>query len=70
MSVATTNQLALEKIKQAIKDRGQSHADYARQKGLDYNTLAMVLGGRMKGTRGEAHRCMVALGLKKEVKNG
>lgn len=69
MSVATTNKLELKRIKQGFIDRGESQAEFARKNALDYNILNMVLSGRTKGVRGEAHRCMVVLGLKKEVNN-
>ncbi|OIP06958.1 MAG: hypothetical protein AUK53_11800 [Betaproteobacteria bacterium CG2_30_59_46] len=44
--------------------RGESVSDYCRRKGLDYDAMFMVLRGRSKGKRGEAHKVFVALGLK------
>ncbi|WP_310627067.1 DNA-binding protein [Limnohabitans sp.] len=69
MSVATaTNSERIKQVKADLVARGVSQADFARDHGLDYNTMQMVLQGRLKGTRGEAHRVMVALGLKKDMK--
>ncbi len=44
--------------------RGESVSDYCRRKGLNYDAMFMVLRGRSKGKRGEAHKVFVALGLK------
>ncbi|WP_310613054.1 DNA-binding protein [Limnohabitans sp.] len=69
MSVATaTNSERIKQVKADLVARGVSQVDFARDHGLDYNTMQMVLQGRLKGTRGEAHRVMVALGLKKDMK--
>lgn len=69
MSVATaTNSERIKQVKADLVARGVSQADFARDHGLDYNVMQMVLQGRLKGMRGEAHRVMVALGLKKDMK--
>ena len=70
MSLHTITPEAIEKARQGFKDRGESMMSYAKKHKLDYNSLQMVLQGRSKGVRGQAHKCMVALGLKKEVKHG
>jgi gp16 family phage-associated protein len=44
--------------------RGETISDFCRSKGLDYDAMNMVLRGRSKGKRGEAHKVFVALGLK------
>lgn len=65
MSLHTITPEAIEKVRQGFANRGESQADFARKNKLDYNSLQMVLQGRSKGNRGQAHKCMVALGLKK-----
>lgn len=70
MSLPTITQAAIERVKAGFRERGESQIDFARKHGLDYNVLSIVLQGRSKGVRGQAHKCMVALGLKKEAKRG
>jgi gp16 family phage-associated protein len=57
----------IAKIKQGFRDRGETVADFCRKNQLDYDVTQRVLQGRSKGVRGETHRAMVALGLKKAV---
>jgi gp16 family phage-associated protein len=68
VSLPTITSAAIEKARDGFKERGESQMAFARKHGLDYNTLSMVLQGRLKGYRGEARRCMIALGFRKEVK--
>lgn len=44
--------------------RGETISGWCAAKGLSYDATMMVLRGRAKGARGEAHNIMVALGLK------
>ncbi len=44
--------------------KGETILDWCKQKDLSYDSTMMVLRGRAQGRRGEAHRAMVALGLK------
>lgn len=44
--------------------KGETILDWCKQKGISYDSTMMVLRGRARGRRGEAHRAMVALGLK------
>lgn len=64
MSLTVTPQ-RLSSVRQQFKDRGESIADFCRKHGLDYDVTQRVLQGRSKGVRGQAHKAMVALGLKK-----
>ncbi|MCE2691654.1 MAG: helix-turn-helix domain-containing protein [Betaproteobacteria bacterium] len=58
----STEQLA--QAKKRITDTGQTLADWARKRDLDYNTVSLALQGRLKGLRGEGYRVCVALGLR------
>jgi len=42
-------------------------SEFARQLGVHKQTVYDVLAGRKKGTRGNAHKVAVALGLKEGV---
>ncbi|MFN9279395.1 MAG: hypothetical protein ACK6DW_06600 [Betaproteobacteria bacterium] len=55
----------LAQAKERITDTGQTVADCASKRDLDYNTVSLALQGRLKGLRGEAYRVCVALGLRK-----
>jgi len=62
-----TNQQTLQKIAAFRADlvgRGDTVASYCRRHNLDIDAMHMVLQGRTKGTRGNAHKIYVALGLK------
>jgi gp16 family phage-associated protein len=56
-------------VKTRFKAEGISIAAWSKVRGFNVLTVYRVLNGRLKGTRGEAHRIAVALGLKKEPKS-
>lgn len=53
-----------EEIKRDLERQGRSIADLARSNGLRPSVVYDLLGGRIRGTRGESHRAAVLLGLK------
>lgn len=53
-----------EEIKRELERQGRSIADLARSNGLRPSVVYDLLGGRIRGTRGESHRAAVLLGLK------
>ena len=56
-----------EKLQQARDDLsriGRTASDVARELGVSKLVVLGVLDGRFKGTRGDAHKVAVALGLK------
>lgn len=57
----------LEAIRDALSRIGKSQAEIARELGVDHWTVQGVLNGRLKGSRGDAHKVAVALGLKEGV---
>lgn len=54
-------------IREALSRIGKSHADVARELGVDRAIVRGVLYGHLKGTRGDAHKVAVALGIKDGV---
>lgn len=48
-------------------EKGESIMDFCTKRKVDYNAVLSILYGRAKGSRGEAHRAAVALGLKQET---
>jgi len=63
------DQFTLQKIaawRDDLVARGETIADYCRRHRLDYDAMQMVLQGRTKGRRGNAHKVYVALGLKRD----
>ena len=44
--------------------KGETILGWCKQQGVSYDSTMMVLRGRAQGRRGDAHRAMVALGLK------
>lgn len=53
-----------EVIRAALSRIGKSHSDVARELGVDRTVVRGVLYGRLKGSRGDAHKVAVALGMK------
>jgi gp16 family phage-associated protein len=53
-------------VKARFVAEGISIAQWARARGFSEVMAYRVLAGKVKGTRGEAHRIAVALGLKVE----
>lgn len=56
-------------VKARFEAEGMSIAAWARLHGFNCITVYRVLSGEVKGTRGEAHRIAVALGMKEEPKH-
>lgn len=57
------------RVRAQFRAEGVSIAEWARARGFNRFTVYRVLSGKVKGTRGEAHKIAVALGLKPEPKN-
>jgi gp16 family phage-associated protein len=51
-------------VKEQLEAEGITIAEWAKARGFNVLTVYRVLAGRVKGTRGEAHKVAVALGLK------
>jgi gp16 family phage-associated protein len=58
--------LSPDQVKARFRARGQSVADWARQRGWSVNQVYRVLNGQYKGYWGRSHEIAVALGLKVE----
>lgn len=54
-------------IRETLSRIGKSHSDVARELGVDRTIVRGVLYGHLKGTRGDAHKVAVALGMKDGV---
>lgn len=52
-------------IREALSRLGKSHADVARELGVDRAVVRGVIYGHLKGARGDAHKVAVALGMKR-----
>jgi len=63
MAIAVTPLL----IREALSRIGKSHADVARELGVDRTVVRGVIYGRLRGARGDAHKVAVALGMKDGV---
>ena len=61
------NTPSLEAVRGALSRIGRTHTDVARELGVSRTIVRGVLYGRLKGTRGDAHKVAVALGLKQGV---
>lgn len=59
-----TDSITLEEARSRLSRIGKTAADVAREVGVSQYVAAAVLAGRTKGTRGDAHKVAVALGLK------
>lgn len=53
-----------DQVRAELSEAGLSLAEWARAHNLSYDVARGVLTGRIKATRGQAHRIAVALGLK------
>lgn len=62
-----SERVKLEEARERLSLIGKSVTDVARELGVSRETVSNVLNGRVKGTRGDAHKVMVALGLKNGV---
>lgn len=56
--------VSLEEAKIRLARIGKTAGDVARELGVSHAIVRGVLEGRFKGTRGDAHKVAVALGLK------
>ncbi|HEX4738731.1 MAG TPA: hypothetical protein VH331_14330 [Allosphingosinicella sp.] len=56
--------LSLEEAKARLSRIGRSAADLGRELDVPVSIVRGVLEGRLKGSRGDAHKVAVALGLK------
>jgi len=54
----------VQQVREDLDKQGISIAEFARTNDLDLRAVYLVLGGRNKGRRGDAHKAAVALGLK------
>lgn len=59
--------VSLEEARSRLSRIGRSASDVARELGVSKTVVLGVLDGRFKGTRGDAHKVAVALGLKDGV---
>jgi gp16 family phage-associated protein len=53
-----------DQVKARFRAYGVTLADWSRERGFNVMMVYRVLSGKVKGTRGEAHRIAIALGLK------
>lgn len=60
-------QTDLDRVRQDFYLRGESVADWARERGFSQSVVYQVLNGRCKALRGDSHRVAVALGLKPQA---
>ncbi|HDS1091613.1 TPA: DNA-binding protein [Stenotrophomonas maltophilia] len=51
-------------VREELDRKGISIAEFARANNLDQRATWLVLSGRNKGRRGEAHKAAVVLGIK------
>lgn len=56
-----------EEVRASLSRIGKTQVDVARELRVPVAILRGVLDGRLKGTRGDAHKVAVALGLKEGV---
>lgn len=59
--------VSLEEARARLSRIGKTAGDVARELGVSKGVVRGVLEGRFKGTRGDAHKVAVALGLKDGV---
>lgn len=57
----------LEAIRDGLSRIGKTQSDIARELNVDFSTVQGVMSGRLKGSRGDAHKVAVALGIKEGV---
>ena len=57
----------LEAARNRLSQMGKTAADVARELGVSQYIASGVLAGRIQGTRGDAHKVAVWLGLKEGV---
>lgn len=62
-----TNSTQAKVIRDQLSRLGKTVTDVARELGVSPVIVRGVIDGRFKGTRGEAHKVAVALGIKEGV---
>lgn len=63
-NTAKTKLLSAEQVREKLKNEGLSVSAFARDNGVNYQTVIKVLAGRNTGRYGEAHRVAVLLKMK------
>lgn len=61
------NSLSRSEIRDRLSKIGRTQEDVARELGVDRSVVRGVLSGSLKGTKGDAHKVAVSLGLKEGV---
>lgn len=56
-----------EEAKARLSRIGKTQTELAHELNVDWSTVQGVLSGRLQGTRGDAHKVAVALGMKDGV---
>lgn len=54
----------ISEVRADFARKGIAISDWARKQGLDIQAVYDLINGRSKGTRGDAHKAAVKLGLK------
>ena len=54
-------------IRERMTHLGKTYSDIARELGVNRSTVVKVVSGKLKGSRGDAHKVAVSLGLKDGV---
>jgi len=60
----TFSESVLERVRLDFVQRGESIADWSRERGFDPDAVYQVLSGRTRALRGKSHHIAVALGIK------
>lgn len=61
------NNTNLKAIRESLSRIGKTQSDIARELNVDFSTVQGVMSGRLKGSRGDAHKVAVTLGIKDGV---
>ena len=61
------NIVSLEEANARLSRIGKTAADVARDLNVSQHVAAQVLAGKLKGTRGDAHKVAVAVGIKEGI---
>ena len=61
------NPISLKAIRDSLSRIGKTQSDIARELNVDFSTVQGVMSGRLKGSRGDAHKVAVTLGIKEGV---
>ena len=57
-------QVRAEQVRAEFRRRGQSFAEWARERGFSRQLVSAVVAGHRKCLRGDSHRIAVLLGIK------